>query len=193
MEAESVHMENMQELSQAVQGKSFLDDFRVQKDEPNINLSRKLLVHGSETGGKTSIHFLSWHTLSVEFCRRKLTCIYVPIINLGLMATTYGDTGAEMTPTKGFNPESLRDSNMSSAAGDNNDVSVNCSRNVIDLIGAFDNHPPHNYKIASSNVTGKFDCDPQLDLSLRRSRSSSLENGEKKQKLGHSNSSAFTR
>ncbi|KAH7538323.1 hypothetical protein FEM48_Zijuj03G0187400 [Ziziphus jujuba var. spinosa] len=161
MEAESVHMENMQELSQAVQGKSFLDDFRVQKDEPNINLSRKLLVHGSETGG--------------------------------LMATTYGDTGAEMTPTKGFNPESLRDSNMSSAAGDNNDVSVNCSRNVIDLIGAFDNHPPHNYKIASSNVTGKFDCDPQLDLSLRRSRSSSLENGEKKQTLGHSNSSAFTR
>lgn len=61
MEAESVHMENMQELLQPVQGKSFLGDFRVQKDEATINMGRKLLMHGSENGGKTSKQFLIWH------------------------------------------------------------------------------------------------------------------------------------
>lgn len=111
------------------------------------------------------------------------------------MATTCGDAGAECTSTKVLNPESLRrDCNISSAVCDNNDVFFNCSRNVIDLIGAFDNRPPHDHKNASSiNVAGKFDCDPKLDLSLRRSRSSSFENVEKRHTLGHSNASAFTR
>lgn len=115
---------------------------------------------------------------------------------LGSMVGIHGGSDAEIVQTKGLKPESLRrDANMSSAACDNNGVSVNCSRNVIDLIGVFDNHPNCYHKNSSSNMTSKLDSDPQLDLSLRRSRSSSYENHvtEKRQTLGHSNASAFTR
>ena len=112
------------------------------------------------------------------------------------MVGIHGDADIEIVQTKGFKPESpRRDAYMSSADCDNNDVFVNCSRNAIDLIGAFDNHPNCYNKNSSSNVTSKFDSDPQLDLSLRRSRSNSYENHvtEKRQTLGHSNASAFTR
>ena len=58
MEAESVHMEHMHELSQPVQGKSFLGELRMQKDEANTNVGQKLLLHGNEARGKTSEPFL---------------------------------------------------------------------------------------------------------------------------------------
>ncbi|KAF3432738.1 hypothetical protein FNV43_RR23840 [Rhamnella rubrinervis] len=160
MEAESVHMEHVQESSQPIQGKFFLGDL----DEANTDLGQKSLMHGSEAGGS--------------------------------MVGNHGDSDAEIVQTKGFKPESLRrDANMSSADCDNNDVFVNCSRNAIDLIGAFDSHPNCYRKNSSNNVTRRFDSDPQLDLSLRRSCSSSYENhvAEKRQTLGHSNASAFTR
>lgn len=54
MEAESEHMENMEELSQPIQARCFLSDIRIQKDEVNTELGQKLLMHGSEAGGKTS-------------------------------------------------------------------------------------------------------------------------------------------
>ncbi|XP_050384805.1 two-component response regulator-like APRR5 [Argentina anserina] len=47
-EAESV---DMQEFSQKIQAKNFLDDLRVQKDEGNTNSGEKLLMHENEAGG----------------------------------------------------------------------------------------------------------------------------------------------
>lgn len=66
MEAESVHMEHVQELSQPIQEKSFLGDLRIQKDEANSDLGQKLLEHGSEAGGKTSEPFQIGITSSVK-------------------------------------------------------------------------------------------------------------------------------
>ncbi|KAJ4726760.1 Two-component response regulator [Melia azedarach] len=70
------------------------------------------------------------------------------------------------------------------------DVLVDSSREVIDFMGAFNNH-----NCTSNNGTNKFDSSPELDLSLRRSDLSGLENQVREQKftLKHSNASAFTR
>lgn len=54
MEAESENMESMQELSQPIQARCFLSDVRIQTDEANTEFGQKLLMHGSEAGGKTS-------------------------------------------------------------------------------------------------------------------------------------------
>ncbi|KAL5538107.1 hypothetical protein UlMin_045295 [Ulmus minor] len=54
LEAESVQMENMQELSQSIQRKSFQSDLRTQRDEVHINLGQKSPMHGIEARGSTT-------------------------------------------------------------------------------------------------------------------------------------------
>ncbi|PRQ60581.1 putative response regulator and transcription factor RR-A-type family [Rosa chinensis] len=49
-EAESAPVD-MQEFSQQIQAKNFLDDLRMQKDEGNTNCSEKLLMHENESRG----------------------------------------------------------------------------------------------------------------------------------------------
>lgn len=51
MEAESAHMDNMQEFSRMIQGKSLPSES--QKHEAHANFNQKPLVHEMKTGGKT--------------------------------------------------------------------------------------------------------------------------------------------
>lgn len=83
----------------------------------------------------------------------------------------------------------------SQEAYDNHNVQITSSKEAIDLIGAFRNHPNCSHKSSSVNCTGKFDFSPQLDLSLRRSHPSNFENEATKERhaLMHSNGSAFRR
>ena len=46
---------DMQEFSQKIQAKNFLDDLRVQKDEGNTNCGEKLLMHENEARGDISL------------------------------------------------------------------------------------------------------------------------------------------
>ncbi|PON83671.1 Two-component response regulator [Trema orientale] len=50
LEAESVHMEKLQEFSQLTQGKAFPTDLRQQKDEGHINAGQRFM-HGNEVRG----------------------------------------------------------------------------------------------------------------------------------------------
>ncbi|OIT04716.1 PREDICTED: two-component response regulator-like APRR9 [Nicotiana attenuata] len=71
------------------------------------------------------------------------------------------------------------------------------TKQAIDLIGAFDNYLKCNFKSSGSNVrTNKADSSsPQLDLSLTRPHQSGSVNQftNEKQRLNHSDASAFTR
>lgn len=117
-------------------------------------------------------------------------------LKLGPMLGTFEDHDAEITLGKCFKPEILkRDAILSGEARENNHILFNRSRDSIDLNGVLNDNLNFNYQnSSSSNGTGKFDSAPKLDLTLR-SNSSDFESHvvEKRQTLGHSNASAFTR
>lgn len=92
--------------------------------------------------------------------------------------------------------------------GDNSHVSmmqgcsaerVKPSKGAIDLIATFGNlpkHPNENCSLNGGNTT-KFDCETQLELSLRSdfpgsSGKQASESTEESQRLNHSNTSAFS-
>lgn len=102
----------------------------------------------------------------------------------------FEDTDAGITRGKGFKPEGVRGD-----ACETNTVLSKRSRDPIDLNGISNDNPSCNYQnSSSSNGTSKLDSGPRLDLTLR-SNSSGFESHaiEKRQTLGHSNASAFTR
>lgn len=57
MEAESTHMENMQEFLQPVRRIFSLTDMNMQKPEMHVNLGQKLLLHDREAEGKSTEQF----------------------------------------------------------------------------------------------------------------------------------------
>ncbi|XVF33079.1 hypothetical protein REPUB_Repub17cG0137300 [Reevesia pubescens] len=77
-----------------------------------------------------------------------------------------------------------------------NDELVEPSTGAIDLIGSFDNRPKGTFAFSGLNdgVVNKFEFSPQLELSLRRSCSSSTKNQRTSERptLNHSNASAFS-
>ncbi|KAI9110702.1 hypothetical protein K1719_018140 [Acacia pycnantha] len=89
----------------------------------------------------------------------------------------------------------FRTPDASREAYDNHNVQITSSKEAIDLIGAFQNHPNNCHRSSSVNCTGTFDFSPQLDLSLRRSHPCSFENETTKERhaLMHSSGSAFRR
>lgn len=101
---------------------------------------------------------------------------------------------ASTTNDKDADTEHLGNASISGEAHDNDYVQINSSKEAIDFIGAFHTHPNYTLKNSTVDCTGKFDLS-QLDLSLRRSRPSSLENEltEDRHTLMHSNASAFKR
>ncbi|KAL4376907.1 hypothetical protein GQ457_02G001570 [Hibiscus cannabinus] len=76
-----------------------------------------------------------------------------------------------------------------------NDELVKPPIGAIDLIGSFDNRPKGTFALPSaSDGTDKFEFSPELELSLRRSCSSSSKNqgSSERPMLNHSNASAFS-
>lgn len=57
LEAESTHMENMQEFLQPVRSIFSLTDMNLQKPEMHVNLGQKLLLHDREAEGKSTQQF----------------------------------------------------------------------------------------------------------------------------------------
>lgn len=87
-----------------------------------------------------------------------------------------------------------RDTAMTDAR-DNDHLIPNCSREAIDLIGAFDSYPTCSQRRSLDNGAIKVDSSPLLDLSLRRSHPSGSVNQvtDERQRLKHSDASAFSR
>ncbi|KAL7254407.1 hypothetical protein ACSBR1_008739 [Camellia fascicularis] len=85
------------------------------------------------------------------------------------LAVAAGKDANAMTQGEDVAAQSQRDhANIFSEACDNNHVPVNSSKEVIDLIGTFDNYTKCSYRSSgSNNGTNKVDS-PLLDLSLRR-------------------------
>ncbi|KAE8671211.1 Pentatricopeptide repeat-containing protein [Hibiscus syriacus] len=76
-----------------------------------------------------------------------------------------------------------------------NDELVKPISGAIDLIGSFNNLPKGTFACSSSSDgTGKYEFSPELELSLRRSGSSSSKNQGTSERpmLNHSNASAFS-
>ncbi|GMI69539.1 hypothetical protein HRI_000623200 [Hibiscus trionum] len=77
-----------------------------------------------------------------------------------------------------------------------NDEMVKPPAGAIDLIGSFDNRPKGTFALSSSSdgTADKFEFSPELELSLRRSCSSSSKNQGTSERplLNHSNASAFS-
>ncbi|KAK7389736.1 hypothetical protein VNO78_25026 [Psophocarpus tetragonolobus] len=90
-------------------------------------------------------------------------------------------------------------SNISTEMQGGSDEGVKPSKGAVNLIAAFGNlpkHPNENYSLNGGNTT-KFDCDMQLELSLRSdfpgsSGKQTSEASEESQRLNHSNTSAFS-
>ncbi|KZV43114.1 hypothetical protein F511_04506 [Dorcoceras hygrometricum] len=79
---------------------------------------------------------------------------------------------------------------------ENNRIRGNSSTEAIDLIGAFGNYLKGEFGCyASHSSANKFDISPVLDLSLRRTNHSGSVNqvSDEKQRLNHSDASAFSR
>ncbi|XP_073124637.1 two-component response regulator-like APRR5 isoform X2 [Henckelia pumila] len=79
---------------------------------------------------------------------------------------------------------------------ENNGIRGSSSTEAIDLIGAFGNYMKGDFGCYASNSSAnKFDILPVLDLSLRRTNPSGSVNqlNHEKQRLNHSDSSAFSR
>ncbi|KAG6730445.1 hypothetical protein I3842_01G080200 [Carya illinoinensis] len=77
--------------------------------------------------------------------------------------------------------------------GRNNEL-VEPSSGAIDLIGTFDNQPKCMYLNSNNKDANKFEFVPHLELSLRRTCSSSLnyQGAEERPTLNHSSASAFS-
>ncbi|CAL5364630.1 unnamed protein product [Camellia sinensis] len=126
------------------------------------------------------------------------------------LAVAAGKDANTMTQGEDVAPQSQRDhANIFSEACDNNHVPVNYSKEVIDLIGTFDNYTKCSYRSSgSNNGTNKVDSQ-LLDLSLRRPHPHPLRQpyphphphpsgfvnqvSDERHILNHSDASAFSR
>lgn len=92
--------------------------------------------------------------------------------------------------------ESRGNANIASKTDSCNNELVEPSSGAIDLIGTFDNHPKCTYENTNYIDAGtkKFELVPNLQLSLRRTCSSSSNNHwtEERPLLNHSNASPFS-
>ncbi|KAK8509716.1 hypothetical protein V6N11_058119 [Hibiscus sabdariffa] len=96
----------------------------------------------------------------------------------------------------GVGQESNRGNENATIEAGCNDELVKPPIGAIDLIGSFDNRPKGTFALPSaSDGTDKFEFSPELELSLRRSCSSSSKNqgSSERPMLNHSNASAFSR
>ncbi|KAL1337328.1 hypothetical protein HN51_031997 [Arachis hypogaea] len=113
----------------------------------------------------------------------------------GLAMASSKNCETSTTNGKDGDTEHFRSATICGEAHDNHCVQISCSKEAIDLIGAFHNRPNCSLKTPTVNCTGKFDFIPQLDLSLRRPHPSNCDNelAEERNTIMHSNASAFKR
>lgn len=102
-----------------------------------------------------------------------------------------------ITENRGVQEETnRRNAGMSSKVCGRDDELVEPSSAVIDLIGTFDNQPKCIYLNGNNKdgVTKTFEFVPHLELSLRRtcSSSSNYQGTEERPTLNHSSASAFS-
>lgn len=164
LEAESVHMEKMQEFLQPTERTSFPSDLRIRKDEGPSNLGQKLLMHGIEARGSSMGAFED--------------------ADAGMMLGK-GFVTEGIRRDANMSGDACENNNvMCNRSRDPIDLN-----GVLN-----DQPSCNYQNSSSSNGTSKLDSGPRLDLTLRSYCSGFDSHViEKRHTLGHSNSSAFTR
>ncbi|KAK7292883.1 hypothetical protein RJT34_15738 [Clitoria ternatea] len=175
LEAESTYMENMQDSPQLKSSK--LSDIDTEKHEEFTKFARGSAKHkhDDETGEKSI-------TTVSEAARCNKTIELMENENKVLRSELGRD-----------NP------NINVKMHGCNNKPVEPSKGAIDLIATFENlpkHPNENFSLHDGNAT-KFDCDTQLELSLRgdfpgSSSKQARKATEESQRLNHSTTSAFS-
>ncbi|KAK7349373.1 hypothetical protein VNO77_06693 [Canavalia gladiata] len=185
LEAESTYMENMQDEPQ-LKSSSKLSDIDMVKHKEFTKFERETAKHNDKTGEK-----------SITIASEAAKC-----------DKTFELTDLRLEQDHGFAKTENEDEILRSKLGrDNpnintgicghNDERVGPSKGAIDLIATFENlpeYPNENCSLNGGNTT-KFDCDTQLELSLRRNfcGSSCRQASEvTEERLNHSNTSAFS-
>ncbi|PQP93070.1 two-component response regulator-like APRR5 isoform X1 [Prunus yedoensis var. nudiflora] len=156
---------DMQEFSQQIQGKKFLGDLRMQKDEANINFWREIGMHENAARGPTVDAYEDMDT-----------------------AISLGEGVSPESHRRDANMASEACDNNDLLVNSSKDAT-----DFFGVFNNYPNRNQRNS--SSSNRPRTFDSALHLDLSLRRSDSSGFENQttEKRHTLGHSNASAFSR
>ncbi|KAL6291740.1 hypothetical protein ACE6H2_009250 [Prunus campanulata] len=156
---------DMQEFSQQIQGKKFLGELRMQKDEANINFGEKLVIHKNAARGPTVDAYEDMDT-----------------------AISLGEGFSPESHRRDANMASEACDNNDLLVNSSKDAT-----DFFGVFNNYPNRNQRNS--SSSNRPRTFDSALRLDLSLRRSDSSGFENQttEKRHTLGHSNASAFSR
>ncbi|TKY64158.1 Two-component response regulator PRR95 [Spatholobus suberectus] len=186
LEAESTCMENMQDVPQLNSSK--LNKIDMVKHEEFTKFERESAKHNDETGDK-----------SITIVSEAARC-----------DKTFEFTDLRLEQGHGFAETENEDEILKSELGRDNpnisaeihgcsDERVEASKGVIDLITTFGNLPKHPNEKCGLNGghTTKFNCDAQLELSLRSdfpgsSCKQASEATEESQRLNHSNTSAFS-
>ncbi|KAJ1390631.1 Signal transduction response regulator, receiver domain [Sesbania bispinosa] len=187
LEAESSHMENMQNPSQ-LKSSSKLSNIDTVKHEEFTKFVRETAKHNDETGEKSN-------TFAPEAARWNKT---FKLTDLRLEQ----DHGSAETENKDetFRAElSTKNPSISTKIHGCSHELEEPSRGAINLITTFENPPKHtneNCCLDGGNIT-KFDFDTQLELSLKRdfpgsSCKQASEANEEWRRLNHSNTSAFS-
>nr|KYP38831.1 Two-component response regulator-like APRR5 [Cajanus cajan] len=186
LEAESTYVDNMQDAYQLKSSK--LSKIDMVKHEEFTEFERESAKHNDDTGDKsiTIVTEAAWCDKTFE-----LTDL-----------TLEQDHGCAESENKDeiLKSESGRDNPSSSTEIHGcSDERVEPSNGAIDLIATFGNpskHPDENCCLKDGN-TIKFDCDAQLELSLKSdfpggSCKQASEATEESPRLNHSNTSAFS-
>ncbi|KAF8379906.1 hypothetical protein HHK36_027371 [Tetracentron sinense] len=185
LEAESACMQNMQDILQSKYRTSYLQsDTKIQKHGDCVKLDQKLLRHGCEAGDKST-------KLGSEVARFNKAND-----STGLVLEEDHPSAKTMTRGENMTPvPHIEAANISSVTHHDNYGLVEPSREVIDLIGAFDNRPKCIYGNSGSDEdTKSFGSSPLLELSLRRFHPSGSEKQgtQIRHTLNHSYASAFS-
>ncbi|KAF5451823.1 hypothetical protein F2P56_026890 [Juglans regia] len=186
LEAESAYMQNMQGPSENNSGgASNLRNIIMEKQGGYAKLDEESVMPGSQDEEKSN-------RLSSE------VALYRAASNSTALRLEEDTACAEsITQNDGVRVERGRcNTNIASKTHSCNNELVEPSSGAIDLIGTFDNHPKCTYENTNYNGVGtnKFELVPNLQLSLRRTCSSSSNNHwtEERPLLNHSNASPFS-
>ncbi|XP_042481279.1 two-component response regulator-like PRR95 isoform X2 [Macadamia integrifolia] len=198
MEAESACMQNLQDISQPICRSSSVVSYRkIHKHGACARLDQGSLEHVNKKEEKSSARSVAEVTPSNE---ANESARFVPGEDHAYEKTHFKDVAAENQSDK---------ANITSAARENDHERAARHSEAIDFIGAFDNHLRCTFGHSCNAVTkevlsnemktfsasnNKLVCTPLLELSLKRSHLSGLENQgtDERHTLNHSNASAFS-
>ncbi|KAG4950844.1 hypothetical protein JHK85_044711 [Glycine max] len=186
-EAESTFVENMQDVPQLESSK--LNKIDMVDHEKFAKFERKSAKHNDETEDKSI-------TIVSEAARCDKSFELTDLMLEQDCGVAEPETENEDEILKS---ELGRDNSHVSILHGCNAEQVKPSKGAIDLIATFGNlpkHPNENCSLNGGNTT-KFDCETQLELSLRSdfpgsSGKQASESTEESQRLNHSNTSAFS-